>query len=66
MPATNIVFFSDFKTQGSFRAMHLVADRLYDASIEDRLQLTKNSYIRKDGTWVKFLDTEEQFTELIG
>ena len=65
IPANNIIFFSDFKLMESFRTMRPVANNMYDASIEDRLNLTKETYIRKDNKWIKFLDTEEQFIELM-
>ena len=66
IPATNIIFFSDFNLMESFRTMRPVANKLYEGSIEDRLELTKNTYIRKGEKWVKFLDTEEQYIELMG
>ena len=66
IPANNILFFSDFHLVESFRTMRPVANSLYDASIEDRLALTKETYIRKDGKWIRFLDTEEQYLELMG
>jgi hypothetical protein len=65
IPATNIIFMSDFKLMESFRTMIPFASRLYDGSLQERLQLTKDTYIRKDGKWIKFLDTEEQFMELM-
>ena len=48
----------------SFRTMRPVADKMYDASIQDNIQLSRNTYIRKDGQWIKFLDTPEQMEEL--
>jgi uncharacterized protein YtpQ (UPF0354 family) len=65
IPATNIIFMSDFKLMESFRTMRPVANSLYDGSLQEKLQLTKDTYIRKDGKWIKFLDTEEQFMELM-
>ncbi len=65
IPATNIIFMSDFKLMESFRTMIPFASSLYDGSLQERLQLTKDTYIRKDGKWIKFLDTEEQFMELM-
>lgn len=65
VPATNIIFMSDFKLMESFRTMIPFASSLYDGSLQERLQLTKDTYIRKDGKWIKFLDTEEQFMELM-
>ena len=65
IPATNIIFLSDFKLMESFRTMRPVANKLFDGSVQDRLQLTKETYIRKNNKWIRFLDTEEQFMELM-
>ncbi|HEX7846567.1 MAG TPA: DUF1444 family protein [Chitinophagaceae bacterium] len=64
IPAKNIILFSDMKLMESFRTMRSIASQLYDASVKDGIQLTKNTYIRKNGKWVLFLDTEEQMAEL--
>jgi len=48
----------------SFRTMRPVAQQMYKASIQDKIQLTTNTYIRKDGKWIKFEDTPEQMEEL--
>ena len=64
VPAKNILFFSDMKLMESFRTMRPVANQMYDASVQDNIQLTKNTYIRKNGKWILFLDTEEQMAEL--
>ena len=64
IPAKNLLFFSDFRNMESFRTMRPVSSKMYEASIQDHIQLTQNTYIRKDGKWHKFLDTDEQFAEL--
>lgn len=64
MPAKNIIYFSDMRLMESFRTMRPVASHMYKASIEDNIHLTENTYIRKDGKWILFLDTEEQLAEL--
>ncbi|MBT1700189.1 DUF1444 family protein [Fulvivirgaceae bacterium PWU4] len=64
IPAKNIIFFSDMKLMESFRTMRPVASQMYDASVPDGIQLTKNTYIRKNGKWILFLDTPEQMEEL--
>jgi uncharacterized protein YtpQ (UPF0354 family) len=64
IPAKNILFFSDMKLMESFRTMRPVANQMYDSSVQDNIQLTKNTYIRKNGKWILFLDTEEQMAEL--
>ena len=64
IPAKNILLFSDMKLMESFRTMRPIANQLYDASREDKIELTKNTYIRKNGKWILFLDTEEQMAEL--
>lgn len=57
IPAKNLLFFSDMKLMESFRTMRLVAKQMYDASISDGIALTTNTYIRKNGKWILFLDT---------
>jgi uncharacterized protein YtpQ (UPF0354 family) len=64
IPAKNIIFFSDMKLMESFRTMRPVANQMYESSVEDRIQLTKNTYLRKNGKWILFLDTEEQMAEV--
>lgn len=64
IPAKNLLFFSDYRQMESFRTMRPVAQQMYDASIEDNIHLTTNTYIRKDGQWIKFEDTPEQMAEL--
>jgi len=64
MPAKNIIYFSDMRLMESFRTMRPVASHMYKASIEDNIHLTENTYIRKDGRWVLFLDTADQLEEL--
>lgn len=64
MPAKNIIYFSDMRLMESFRTMRPVASHMFNASIEDHIQLTDKTYIRKDGKWILFLDTDEQMAEL--
>ena len=64
IPAKNLLFFSDYRLMESFRTMRPVAQSMYDASIQDNIQLTTNTYVRKDGNWIKFEDTPEQMEEL--
>ncbi|WP_324026492.1 DUF1444 family protein [Maribacter sp. BPC-D8] len=64
IPAKNLLFFSDMKLMESFRTMKPVAKHMYDASVQDNIQLTENTYIRKNGKWILFLDTPEQMEEL--
>lgn len=64
IPAKNLLFFSDMKLMESFRTMRPVANQMYDASVNDGIALTTNTYIRKNGKWILFLDTEEQMAEL--
>ncbi|GEM_PF-2084891 len=65
IPAKNLLFFSDFRTIESFRTMKPVAEQLYEASIQDNLHLTKNTYVRKNGKWIKFEDSLSQMNELL-
>ncbi len=64
MPAKNLIYFSDMRLMESFRTMRPVATHMFNASIEDGIHLTDKTYIRKDGKWVLFLDTEEQMADL--
>lgn len=64
IPAKNLLFFSDLKLMESFRTMRPVASQMYEASISDGIALTTNTYIRKNGKWILFLDTDEQMDEL--
>ena len=64
IPAKNILFFSDMKIMESFRTMRPVANQMYEASVKDGIELSKNTYIRKNGKWILFLDTDEQMAEL--
>ncbi|WP_273209891.1 DUF1444 family protein [Runella zeae] len=64
IPAKNLLFFSDMKLMESFRTMRPVANQMYEASVSDGIALTTNTYIRKNGKWILFLDTEEQMEKL--
>jgi uncharacterized protein YtpQ (UPF0354 family) len=64
MPAKNLIYFSDMRLMESFRTMRPVGNHMYNASIEEGIQLTEKTYIRKDGKWILFLDTDEQLAEL--
>lgn len=64
IPAKNLLFFSDFRLMESFRTMMPVAQQMYNVSIQDNIQLTTNTYIRKDGRWIRFDDTPQQWEKL--
>lgn len=64
IPAKNLLLFSDMKVMESFRTMRPIANQIYDASVSEGIALTTNTYIRKNGKWILFLDTEEQWEEL--
>jgi uncharacterized protein YtpQ (UPF0354 family) len=64
LPAKNILLFSDMKLMESFRTMRPIAEQQYEKSKPDNTHLTNNTYIRKNGKWVLFLDTEQQMAEL--
>jgi uncharacterized protein YtpQ (UPF0354 family) len=66
IPAKNLMFFSDLKIMESFRTMKAIANKMHEVSIEEGLALTENTYLRINGKWVLFLDTEEQMEELFG
>ena len=64
IPAKNLILFSDLKIMESFRTMRPVANQMFESSVPDGIELSKDTYIRKNGKWVKFLDTPEQMAEL--
>ena len=64
IPAKNLIYFSDMRLMESFRTMKPVGTHMYNASIEDGIHLSDKTYIRKDGKWILFLDTDEQLAEL--
>jgi uncharacterized protein YtpQ (UPF0354 family) len=64
IPSKNVIFFSDMRIMESFRSMRAYSAIMYESAKEEGLALSKNTYIRKDGKWIKFLDTEEQWEEL--
>lgn len=64
MPAKNLIYFSDMRLMESFMTMRPVGKHMFNASINDGIHLTDKTYIRKDGKWILFLDTEEQLEEL--
>jgi len=66
IPAKNILAISKFSDDNiAFRTMRLFANHMYSVSTKDGIQLTDDSYIWKNGRWIKFLNTEEQFLELV-
>jgi uncharacterized protein YtpQ (UPF0354 family) len=58
VPAKNLIYFSDMRLMESFRAMRPVGSHMYNASVADGIHLTDKAYIRKDGKWILFLNTE--------
>jgi uncharacterized protein YtpQ (UPF0354 family) len=64
MPAKNLIYFSDMRLMESFMTMRPVGKHMFNASINDGIHLTDKTYIRKDGKWILFLDTEEQLEVL--
>ena len=52
------------KVMESFRTMRPISKKFYEASILDQVELSTNTYIRKNGKWILFLDTDEQMAEL--
>ncbi len=64
LPAKNLIYFSDMRLMESFRTMRPVGIHMFNASKEEKIHLTDKTYIRKNGKWILFLDTEEQLEEL--
>lgn len=64
MPAKNLIYFSDMRLMESFRTMRPVGNHMFNGSVKDGIQLTDKTYIRKDGKWILFLDSDEQLAEL--
>lgn len=65
MPAKNIFYFTSLEDIVSFDTMTYWGNILYEASIEENLQLTKNSYIRKNGKWILWDNTEQHLEKLL-
>lgn len=64
IPAKNTIYFSDMKVMESFRTMRPIASQMFDLAREKGIELSTDTYIRKNGKWILFLDTEEQMAEL--
>ena len=64
LPAKNILFFADYHKIFSFRLMRPFSGKMYEASKQDHIEISPNTYIRKDGRWILFNDTEKQHIEL--
>ena len=61
IPSKSDIFFSDMRIMESFRTMRAYSTAVYKKAAEEGLQLSKDTYIRIDNQWVKFLDTDEQW-----
>ena len=59
IPAKNLLFFSDKNEISSFVAMKSFAQQMYKASQNDHIELTNNTYLRKNGQWLLYLDNSE-------
>jgi uncharacterized protein YtpQ (UPF0354 family) len=61
IPAKNILAISTFSDDNiSYRTMRILAKQTYEASKSENIELTNESYVWKEGRFIKFLDTEEQ------
>jgi len=59
IPAKNLLFFSNKNEIQSFVAMKAFAQQLYKASKTDHIELTSDTYIRKNGKWTLFLENAD-------
>ena len=64
VPACDTVYVADMILMESFRTMKAYSTVLYDQSKAENKECSPSTYILKGGTWVTFLDTDEQFEEL--
>ena len=64
LPAKNTLFFADYHSIFSFRLMRPFSSKMYEASKQDRIEVSPHTYIRKDDRWILFNDTEKQHAEL--
>jgi uncharacterized protein YtpQ (UPF0354 family) len=65
MPAKNLFYFTTLEDIVSFDTMTYFGNVLYEASLEDNLHLTQNTYVRKNGKWILCDKTDEQVEELL-
>jgi uncharacterized protein YtpQ (UPF0354 family) len=64
LPAKNTLYFADYRSIFSFRLMRPFSGKMYEASKEDRIEISPNTYVRKGDKWILFNDTEKQHLEL--
>ncbi|MBS1605313.1 MAG: hypothetical protein JST42_21795 [Bacteroidetes bacterium] len=64
LPAKNTLYFADYHSIFSFRLMRPFSGRMYEASKQDRIEISPNTYVRKNNRWILFDDTEKQHTQL--
>ena len=64
LPAKNTLYFADYHSIFSFRLMRPFSGRMYEASKQDRIEISPNTYVRKNNRWILFDDTEKQHMEL--
>jgi uncharacterized protein YtpQ (UPF0354 family) len=54
LPAKNLLYFASLEQMLSFRTMRPVSRNMYDVSRKDGIEITPDTYIRKNGKWVLF------------
>ncbi|WP_431214004.1 hypothetical protein ACQ86N_03725 [Puia sp. P3] len=64
LPAKNTLYFADYRSIFSFRLMRPFSGKMYEASKEDHIEISPNTYVRKRDKWILFNDTERQHLEL--
>lgn len=64
LPAKNTLYFADYHSIFSFRLMRPFSGKMYEASKQDRIEISPNTYVRKNNRWILFDDTEKQHMEL--
>jgi len=56
LPAKNLLYFASLEQMFSFRTMRPVSGKMYEVSKKDGIEITPDTYIRKNGKWVLFSD----------
>jgi uncharacterized protein YtpQ (UPF0354 family) len=54
LPAKNLLYFASLEQMLSFRTMRHVSGKMFDVSKKDGIEITPDTYIRKNGKWVLF------------
>lgn len=56
LPAKNLLYFASLEQMLSFRSMRPVSRKMYEVSKKDGIEITPDTYLRKNGKWVLFAE----------